>query len=149
MSRITEQEAESILERNAPPEGTKVKSTDFVFEVEVENNPQELRTIRPFFLAIQAIPGLLPDEAQIVLRLLFDCFERRGHISEGLIGDLIWGFEQCGIPAELSFNGLMQLKKYGYIKFQAKDGQFVDHTSNKLESAWVRYEQKLKDLVYG
>lgn len=136
------------MENNSPPEGTKIKSTDFVFEVEVENKPQELRTLRPFFKAVRAIPSILPDEAQIVLRLIFDCFEKQGRVAEGLIGDLIWGFQQCGIPAELTFNGLMQLEKYGYIRFQAKDGQLINHTSDKLESAWIRYEQKLKDLVY-
>lgn len=148
MKKRTENEAKDLLETNAPPEGAKVKSTDFVFEVTVENNPQELRTIRPCFRAAREIPTLLPEEAQIVLRLLFDCFERQSRVAEGLIGDLIWGFQQCGFPAELTFNGLMQLEKYGYIRFQAKDGQFINHTSDKMESAWIRYEKKLKDLVY-
>lgn len=148
MSKRTEDQARSLLEENAPPEGAKIKNTDFVFEVQVENNPQLLKKLRPYGRAVAAIPGLLPDEAQIVLRMLFDCFEKAGTVSEGLIGDLMWGFQQCGVSPELTYNGLMSLESFGYIKFQAKDGAYTGKGSDKLESAWVRYQPKLMEMVY-
>lgn len=143
-----EHQARAILEENMPPEGAQIKKTDFVFEVEVENKPQELRKLRPYPKAVSAIPGLLPDQAQIVLKLLFDCFAKAGHVSEGLIGDLLWGFAQFQIPAELSLHGLFQLEQLGYIAFQAKDGAFIHKDSDKLESAWIRYQPKLLEMVY-
>lgn len=148
MNTRTEQQAQALLEENAPPEGIKVKNTDFVFEVEVENKPQELRKLRPYVKAVSKIPGLLPDQAQIVLRLLLDCFSKAGHVSEGLIGDLLWGFSEFGIPSELSLHGLFQLEQLGYIAFQAKDGSYVNKDSDKLESAWIRYQPKLLEMVY-
>lgn len=149
MKKLTQDQAASILEENAPPEsGVKIKNTDFVFTVEVENNPQPLKRLRPYGKAVAAISGLLPDEAQITLRLLFDCFQKAGHVSEGLIGDLLWGFEQCNIPPRLTFEGLVQLESFGYIRFQAKDGAFISKESTLLESAWVRYTPKLLEHVY-
>jgi len=148
MNTRTEHQAKALLEENMPPEGVKVKNTDFVFEVEVENNPQELRKLRPYVKAVATIPGFLPDQAQIVLRLLFDCFAKAGHVSEGLIGDMLWGFTEFGIPSELSLHGLFQLEQLGYIAYQAKDGSFINKDSSKLESAWIRYQPKLLEMVY-
>ena len=88
------------------------------------------------------------------MHYLFECFTRHGHISEGLVGDLMWGFAQVNnpiqkpLPYELTYKGLLQLKMGGYIKFQAKDNSSADLSADKAESAWVRYQPNLLELVY-
>jgi hypothetical protein len=119
-------------------------------EATVVNKPQELRKLRSFFAASLLIPGDLSAQGQIVLKLLFDCFSKQGAVKEGMIGDLCWGFEQATppIPQKLSIDGLRALEKAGYVKFQAKDGALVGFDSDKITSAWVRYQPKLLGMVY-
>lgn len=109
---------------------------------------QELRTLRPFSAACLRIPPKVSNETQIVMQALFDCFERAGAVEEGLIGDLLWGFQQCGIAPDLTIRGLQDMSKYGYVKFQAKDNSFVDFSSDAITGAFVRYQPPLLDMVY-
>jgi len=129
------------------PEGAKAKSV-MGMEVVVDSTPQPLRKLRNFAAACQSIPSSLKPEAQIVLQSVFSCFEKQRSVQEGLIGDLMWGFTQCGISEQLTFHGLKYLANDGYIKFQAPDGQFVDITSDQSGKAWVRYQDKLLNMVY-
>lgn len=147
---LSEDKARSIMEQNQPGEISKIKANDFVFEVEVENKPQELRRLRTYSRMHAQIPALLPDTGKAVLELLFSCFEKAGHVSEGLIGDLIWGFQQITppVPAEVTVSGLRALESFGYIKFQAKDGNFIDFSSDAITGAFVRYTEKLLSLIY-
>ena len=132
---------------SAPPEGSKVTSS-MTMEAVVDATPQPLKQLRPFIQAVSAIPALLPAEAQIVLQNLLSCFEKQGNVSEGLIGDILFGFNACNIPSECTYVGLKQLSDAGYIKFQAKDGTFVPLESDQATGAFVRYQKKLLDLVY-
>jgi len=120
-------------------------------EVTVDDyKPQALRKLRPYAVMSLHTPTNLPAEATIVLQLLFTCFEKAQAVSEGLIGDMLWGFAQVHppVPPELTLNGLKQLAKLSYIKFQAPDNTFVDLASDRSSSSWIRYQPKLLDLVY-
>jgi hypothetical protein len=130
-----------------PPEGSKVTSS-MTMEAVVDATPQPLIVLRPFVQAVNRIPATLPAEAHAVLQALLACFEKQKCVSEGLIGDLIWGFAQANIAKECTYNGLRQLAKEGYIKFQAKDNSWVNMDDDKADSAWVRYQPKLLELVY-
>jgi hypothetical protein len=155
--RITEDEATRLLEKDIPAVSPGAPAP-FVLTAEIDTTPQELRTMRSYIRATSDIPGFLPHSAQTVLRLLFDCFEKQGAAKEGLIGDILWGFAQspCMLtpkglepaPPEFTFEGLRHLQRFGYIKFQAKDGEFIGPQSSKLESAWVKYEPKLLEMIY-
>jgi len=155
--RLEESEAAKLLEQDIP-EVAPGASAPFVLSAEIDTTPQDLRTMRSYIRATAQIPGFLPNTAQTVLRLMFDCFEKQGSAKEGLIGDILWGFAQSPclqtvkglIPAapEFTLEGLRQLQKLGYIKFQAKDGAIVGVESSKIESAWVRYEPKLLEMIY-
>lgn len=121
-------------------------------EATVDYKPQELRPLRSFAGMILQIPTDMPAEAQIVLQGLFACFEEQKSVQEGLIGDIIWGFQQNDIqpiPAELTMNGLKQLAHLGYIKFKSKDHVFIAFESDQIESAFVIYQPKLLNYVYG
>lgn len=148
MKKITQSQAEKILKEGEIPEGTKINSVPFVLCGEIDTRPQELKKIKPF-LEHQPIPGSLSHIGREVLKLIFNCFERKGHVSEGLIGDVMFGFEAAGVPPELTLAGLKDLQKEGFVDFQAKDGSFITMESDKITSAWVRYKKKLLDLVYS
>lgn len=129
------------------PKGAVARSV-MGLEATVDATPQPLRKLRRFAAACHSIPSSLKPEAQIVLQAIFSCFEKQKTVSEGLIGDLIWGFAQCGLADTLTFNGLRFLAEGGYVKFQAPDGSFVEITSDQASKAWVRYQEKLLKMVY-
>jgi hypothetical protein len=148
---ITEEQAEKFLKENTPPEDIKPKGAPFIFEIQVDNPvKQELRKLKGYTTMARSIPPLLPDEARLVLHLLFECFEKAGFVAEGLIGDILWGFEQVypPTPRALTYAGLKYLETYGYIKCQAKDGAYVSLDSDASSGAFIRYQPKLLELVY-
>lgn len=134
---------------STPPPGAKLPASVMTTEVTIENNPQPLRTIKPYTQSQLSIPSMLPSEARIVMHLLFECFANKGEVKEGLIGDILWGFNQSGAASELTYNGLDQLSKAGYLKFQAPDQTYIDLGSTAAEKAFVRYQPKLLDMVYN
>lgn len=148
-------EIERRLRRQAaslPKNASPVKRTQKL-EVELlpgtRTAPQELKRIRPFFALAQSIPTTLPAEAQLVLRALFDCFEKAGAVEEGIVEELLWGFAQCGIPRNLTGVGLFQLEKAGYVKFQTRDGAYVSFVSAHTQDSWIRYQPTLLEMVYA
>lgn len=147
-------ELESISNGNhtqldsTPPEGSKAVSS-FTMEAEVENKPQELKIVRSFYAMTKSIPSTLKPEAQIVMQALFDCFERQKEVKEGKFDDLVFGFEQAGIPGPATVMGVKYLFEAGYVKFQGPDNAFyTELTKNNVGIVWVRYQPKLLDLVY-
>lgn len=148
--KLTERDALEALEANPVPEGVKIKNNSFVLEAVIDPTPQPLLKLRPYHKMALDIPALISDEAKIVLHLLFECFDKAGFVAEGMIGDMMWGFQQVTPPThpELTLKGIFDLEVAGYIKFQARDGEIIDKHSDKLESAWIRYTDKLKNLVY-
>ena len=133
---------------STPPPGAKPSKSVMTMEAIVDTTMQPLRKIRPYAAACLHIPGNLSEQAQMTLHALFDCFEKQQNVEEGLIGDLIWGFQQSNIPPEVTIQGLQVLALGGYVKFQAPDNTYVDFSSDKIEKAWVRYQPKLLEMVY-
>ena len=132
----------------APPiAGAKEKSV-MTMEAVVDATPQELSKLKDFHALTKAIPTTVTAQGQIVLQALFACFDKKQSTEEGLIGDLIWGFDKGGIPKQCTIDGLKSLAKEGFIKFQAKDNTFVTFESDKITGAWVRYQPKLMELIY-
>lgn len=115
---------------------------------ESATKPQELNKIRPYYDTAKEVPSSLVPEAQIVLHSLLSCFDRQKEVKEGKLDDLVWGFEQAGVPGGCTVIGLQALVKQGYLKLQAPDNTFVDMTSDRIKECWVRYERRLLDLVY-
>lgn len=133
---------------STPPEDAKPATSVMTLEAEVDATPQQLKIVRPYAVTQKEVPGNIAHEGQIVLHSLFACFDRQKSVQEGLIGDLVWGFSQAGIPPALTLVGLRILEKNGYVKFQAPDQSFVELNSDQSEKAWIRYQPKLLDLVY-
>lgn len=113
----------------------------------VDGKMQPLRGIRPAFRVPRIIPPELNYEGGSVLALLFKVFERQQYVNEGLIGDIIYGFSACGIPTEMTVQGLDDLNRKGYLKFQAKDNTYVSIYDDQAGGAWVRYQPKLLNML--
>lgn len=109
---------------------------------------QTLRHMKPFSKMIDSVPTTLPQEAQVTLRALCDCFEKAHAVKEGIIEDLLWGFEQCGIPRKLTAKGLDDLEKAGYLFFQAPNNTMITFEAARIHECWVRYQPKLLDMLY-
>ena len=151
MTKIEVPELGEVNYKHLPvghPDGVAPPVNVLKQEVVVENKPQPLRSIRPYAKACLQVPALLEQEAVIVLHLLFECFAKAKVVKEGLIGDLMWGFNQIGVASELTYRGLSQLEKHGYIKFQAPDNTYVSLESTASDSAFVRYQPSLLTMVY-
>lgn len=131
----------------AAPDPIRQTITSTAMEAVVDVKPQELVSIKPFAAACLNISPLMEKESQIVLQALFSCFEQQKSVKEGLIGDMMWGFEQVGIPAQLTWKGLRQLERLGYVKFQTKDNAMISAESDLIGSAFLRYERKLLEMV--
>lgn len=117
--------------------------------VQVENKPQLLRAMRPFRAMVSGVPTDISANARLVLLGLFDCFRKHSHVKEGIADDILWGFQQSGYDLKRVAYGLVDLKRAGYLDFQAPDGAFVDEHSTQLKDCWVRYTDKILDLVYS
>lgn len=153
MKKLTEEKAKQIFEQQTLPENSKVGLPAFAFYTELDATKQPLRKIRDFNLMVLSLPPGLGSEAREVMIRLFRCFHKAGEVSEGLIGDLMFGFgiptlEERPLSPEESWRGLCQLKALGYVKFQAKDGAFIDEHGSGIGGAWVRYQPKLLEAVY-
>lgn len=136
--------------RTTVPIGYKQNRSAMAIEAKVENKPQLLRKLRSTFASGLLIPGTLGTQAQYVLKLLFDCFDKAGTVQEGLVGDMLWGFEQSTppVPPQFTIDGLTELEAKGYVKFQAKDGSYTTFQSDLITGAWLRYMPKLLEMVY-
>lgn len=135
--------------RDVRPADSKATSV-MSLEATVDVKKQDLKKLKPFNAAIMAIPVTLRPESQIVLQAIMSCFERQGYVEEGLIGDLMWGFAECGIAPELTLVGLRELEMQNYVKFQTPppDNTWINIESEFIGKAWIRYQPKLLNMVY-
>lgn len=98
--------------------------------------------------SIPHIPGA-PKEVNDVLAMLVQCLKQNKHVQEGLIGDVLWGFQQVGYDPLNTYTGLAGLEKLGFIKFQAPDNAYVSLDSDQAGKAWIRYQPKFYAMLYN
>jgi hypothetical protein len=70
-------------------------------------------------------------------------------VKEGIADDLLWGFQQCGMDPTITAYGLVDLRRDGYIRFETPDGINTDEQNTKLAHCWVRYTDKIMNMVYS
>ena len=117
-------------------------------EAVVEVRPQKLRKIKPCSIAVLSLPASLGDNTRTILSTLFGIFQDKNNVSDGLIGDMLYGFAQSGIPPAATLAALGEMERTGFVKFQTPDNVFVPITSDKIGSAWIRYQKKLLNMIY-
>ena len=104
----------------------------------------KIKDINPGYKA--SCPIELSSAGGLVFNFLHRCFSLSGNISEGLIGDVLFGFNSAGIPDSLTIEGLKDLHKKGYIKFRASDNTHISFESKEAESAYIEYQSKFINL---
>lgn len=83
------------------------------------------------------------------MKCLLDCFTKAKEVREGIVMDILWGFEVSGhSPVDTAY-GLVDLKRAGYVGFEAPDGTEVDEHSQFLSQCWLTYKPKLLEVVFG
>jgi len=151
--KITQEQAQGFLEANQPPILKAKPPHAFGLYAELDTTKQQLKQIKPFNVLVLSVPpGLNALGREIMIRI-FRCFARQGVVSEGLIGDMMFGFsiptmEEKPLSQEATWEGLEQLRIAGYVKFQAADGNYIDSNSDQIGSCWVRYTPKLLEMIY-
>jgi hypothetical protein len=110
---------------------------------------QPLMKLRPGFTAVKEVPAEIGQNgvAALVFVDLVECFKKAGHISEGKLNDLIWGFEQCGRDPRAVAAGLTKLRELGYIYYTDPTGtRITEHNFDPKKAIWVRYSDKMVNL---
>jgi len=51
----------------------------------------------------------------VVFSNLNICYKNMGNVCESLIGNILWGFRQSGIPSNVAYDGLKGLIAKGYM----------------------------------
>jgi len=113
-------------------------------------NQQPLLQLRPSFRGVKEIPPELGtgDVATLIFVSLLDCFKRAEKVCEGLLGDLIWGFEQCGIEPRATAAGLTRLRVLGYIRYTDETGSNLSEINfDPTKLIWIRYTSKFLNLI--
>jgi DNA-binding transcriptional ArsR family regulator len=87
------------------------------------------------------------DTATLVFVELQKCFKKAGNVSEGLLSNIIWGFEQCGYDPRAVASGLTKLRELGYVYYSDERGERVtEQDFNPKVPLWIRYTDKMTSL---
>lgn len=92
--------------------------------------------------------GELSENAKLVLWSLLSCFEKAGDVREGLVKDVLWGFQVSGHEPEKVAYGLVDLKRAGFVGFETPDGVETDEHCSHLADCWLTYKPRLLDVLY-
>lgn len=86
--------------------------------------------------------------AGVVFDLLLSCFQRQQQVAEGLLPNLIWGFQECGHDPRMVAAGLTELRSKGYLYYTDPIGNRIsEHNFDPKTPVWVRYQPKLLNLL--
>lgn len=115
----------------------------------IYNKEPRLKVVRPFFNGLISYPEELERNtaAHVVFYNLQQCYEQVGNVSEGIIEDLIWGFRQASIPAYITWEGLNNLKKLGFLYCHDGTGRVI--FGDATEKLWFRWTLKYIDILRG
>lgn len=87
------------------------------------------------------------DTATMVFIELNKCFKKAGFVAEGMLSNIIWGFENCGYHPNHVASGLTKLRTLGYIRYTDERRNPIHETSfDPKKPIWIRYEPKFTEL---
>lgn len=119
----------------------------------LQNSKKEPLTviIKPY-QGLKNIPPELNDGgvACLVFYGLVQCFQKQNEVCEGLLANIIWGFEQCGYDPKYVAAGLSKMRDLGYIYYtSSQKGDVVSDTNfDPNKPIWIRYTPKMINLFY-
>lgn len=75
------------------------------------------------------------------------CFKKAGFVAEGMLSNIIWGFEQCGYDPRAVAAGLMKLRSLGYTFYSDERRNPIDEQNfDPKLPVWIRYTPKMTAL---
>lgn len=88
------------------------------------------------------------DVACLVFIQLQNCFQKSGKVAEGMMHNIIWGFQECGFEPKHVAAGLTALRKLGYVQYtdEFKNELHELNFNNPQNPIWIRYTKKMTDL---
>ena len=109
--------------------------------------PQGLRTVRPFYHGLKKQPDDFRQEspAGVLFYNLQLCYQHQKNISEGMVGDIIWGFRQSGIPGNIVMDGFTELYRLKYLDFTDERGTHLLGSFN--EKSWYKWTARFLILL--
>lgn len=116
----------------------------------IDPTKEPLQVILKTYSGITHVPAELaigngPD--LMVFIELNKCFKRANHVSEGMLANVIWGFEQCGFDPKHVAQGLAELRKKDYIRYTDESRTPIhEFDYNPKKPVWIRYTTKFTDL---
>jgi hypothetical protein len=130
-----------------PPPQAMILSSSLL----LDPSKEPLSVVRTSYSGITHVPTELavgngPD--LMVFVELNNCFKKQGQVCEGMLANVMWGFEQVGYDPKHVAAGLTSLRKKGYIAYT--DGNRVpisDYDFDPKKTIWIRYTQKFLDLL--
>jgi len=118
-------------------------------KITLQDNEPRLRIMKPFYNGLLSYPSEIGENtaAHVVFYNLQQCYEQTGNVSEGIVEDVIWGFRQAGIPGSVTWKGINDLKKLGFIYFHDGTGRVL--FGDATEKMWFRWSLKFLDILAG
>ena len=111
---------------------------------------EPLKVILKPYNGIKEIPSELAAGAGPDLMVFIElnkCFKKAGFVAEGMLGNIIWGFEQCGFDPKHVAAGLTGLRKKGYLRYTDLGGDPIsEYDFDPKKLVWIRYDKKMVDL---
>ena len=111
---------------------------------------EPLQVILTPYQGITHVPSELGqnDVATLVFIELNKCFKKAGFVAEGMLANIVWGFEHCGYAPYHVAAGLARLRKLGYIRYTDERRNEIHETNfDPKKPIWIRYEPKFVDLL--
>ena len=110
---------------------------------------EPLKVILTPYQGITHVPPELGqnDTATLVFIELNKCFKKAGFVAEGMLGNIIWGFQECGYHPNHVAGGLTKLRSLGYVFYSDERGNPIHETNfDPKKPIWIRYAPKFVDL---
>lgn len=110
---------------------------------------EPLSVILPLYNGITHVPSELDGPALMVFIELQKCFQKAGKVCEGLLPNVIWGFEQSGYDSKHVAAGLTKLRALDYIYYSDAGrlpiSEFIMSPDKSIQM-WLRYKPKMLKL---
>ena len=114
---------------------------------------EPLSVVQAYYSGITHVPvdlalGNGPD--LMVFVELNNCFRKAKQVAEGMLNNVMWGFEQCGYDPRHVAAGLTELRKKGYLLYtDERRVPIYEFDFDPSKPVWIRYTKKFTDLFIG
>jgi hypothetical protein len=114
----------------------------------IDPSMEPLQEILAPYRGITHVPSELDGPALMVFIELQKCFQKAGKVCEGLLPNIIWGFENCGYDPKHVASGLTKLRHLNYIYYSDAGRQPVsEYFFDPAKPVWIRYSDKFTALL--